>query len=92
MSENNSLLSILLVARNDNYTPNYIERLCYTLNFISQNIKELNLINEIKIEIVDWGSEKSLSNSLTILDEEFTKIINFYDVVQKYQKIMTNYL
>ena len=53
MSENKSLLSILLVARNDNYTPDYIQRLSYSLNFISQNIKELNLVNEIKIEIVD---------------------------------------
>ena len=41
MSENKILLSILLVARNDNYTPNYIDRLSYTLNFNCQNIKDL---------------------------------------------------
>lgn len=86
MSENNSLLSILIVAKNDNYTPNYIERLSYTLNFLSQNIKELNLIGKIRIEIVDWGSKILLSKSLKIIDEDFNKIIHFYEIDENISK------
>ena len=80
MSENKILLSILLVAKNDNYTSNYLDRLSYVINFNCQNIKDLGLSGKIIIEIVDWGSEKLLSEELQILDNDFNKMINFIDV------------
>jgi hypothetical protein len=80
MSESNNLLSFIFVARNDDYTDDYIFRLSYSINFLSKQIKDLNLIDQVKIEIVDWGSKKKLSDSLLVQDEDYNKIISFYEV------------
>lgn len=80
MLQFNNLLSFLIVIRNDNYTDNYVNRLSYCLNFLCKNIKDLDLIKDIKIEIVDWGSKLKFVDHLDIIDEDFNKILNFYNI------------
>lgn len=83
MSIDKCLLSMIIVVRNDNYTPDYLKRLMYVINFNCQNIKDLGLSDKIKIEIVDWGSKDQISNFLSVIDEDFNKIIKFIHVEKK---------
>jgi hypothetical protein len=85
-----NILSFLIVIRNDNYTDNYINRLSYCLNFLCKNIKDLNLLKDIKIEIVDWGSKSKFADCLEITDEDFNKILNFYNVKESMSKSYDN--
>jgi hypothetical protein len=91
MSMDKCLLSIILTARNDNYTPDYLKRLSYVINFNCQNIKDLGLSDKIKIEIVDWGSEDQISNVLSVIDKDFNKIIKFIHVEKKITDEFDNY-
>ena len=55
------LLSIITSARNDNYFKGYLSRLEFVYNYNLKNIIDLDYLDTVDINIVDWGSRKNIS-------------------------------
>lgn len=73
------MLTICMIARNDNYCGNFLYRLQTSINYIANAVKELNLHHAVEILIVDWNSDSKLSNDLHI-SPDAAQIIKFIHV------------
>ena len=80
------ILSLVYTARNDDYSPNFIDRLETTLNLNVENILNLKLQNQIEIIIIDWGSEFKKRLSKKIFLNKKNKIIKIHYVSTKLAK------
>ena len=76
---NNKILSIIIAVRNDDYYINLLDRINYSLEYNSWIINKLGLKNFIDLIVVDWGSEKKISNEL-IFSSNSRGIIKFYEI------------
>ena len=59
-------LSFIITARNDNYGGNSNWRLETTLNYLAENLKKLDRLDEVEVIITDWGSEIPLDSVLSL--------------------------
>ena len=74
------LLSNVIIGRNDNYNPFFVNRVNYVIEYTAWLMSECNIdSNVIEIIIVDWGSEKMLKDSLH-LSENASKIVKFIEI------------
>jgi hypothetical protein len=78
------LLSIITVARNDNYFQGYLSRLEYVYNYTLKNIIDLNYLDIVDFNIVDWGSKKNLSEEISIFYEKGIKNIKFLNISDEF--------
>jgi Glycosyl transferase family 2 len=60
------VLSLILCSRNDQYMGNSPWRLQTALNYIAQNVHELNREEDVEIIVTDWGSEIPLHTVLQL--------------------------
>jgi hypothetical protein len=60
----NTVLSLILCSRNDNYMGNSLWRLQTTLNYVAEKVHELGRENEVEVLVTDWGSEIPLHEVL----------------------------
>ena len=74
------VLSILMTARNDGYHRNYCEKLEYIVNYYGYILNKLNLLNDVNLNIIDWGSKYPLHKKIKIYNNNFKSNINFYKV------------
>ena len=74
------VLSILMTARNDGYHRNYCEKLEYVVNYYGYILNKLNLLNDVNLNIIDWGSKYPLHKKIKIYNNNFKSNINFYKV------------
>jgi hypothetical protein len=63
------LLSIFILARDDNYMHDFRYRITTTINYLARNLKRLERLNDVEILVVDWGSETPLAKTLPLLPE-----------------------
>lgn len=63
------LLSIITIARNDDYKGNFKNRLINSINYNSRIIYELGFSDIVEIIIVDWNSKVPLKNILELNDD-----------------------
>ena len=82
---NQKKLTISFPAKNDNYYKNFIDRINYSLEFNANIIKNLGFDNSIELAVVDWGSEKKISEEVSI-SQKFKNIVKFYEVSEKISK------
>jgi hypothetical protein len=75
------LLTIVTQGKNDDYCGNFKQRFENSINKLIDNIEKLNVIKDVEIIIVDWGSDEysKLSESINI---KKTEIVNFLYVPQ----------
>lgn len=76
MTQNLKLLSICMQGRNDNYGEKFVERLSNSINYLARNAKRLERLEQIEINITDWGSETPLSEVVK-LTPDGSKISQF---------------
>lgn len=81
------ILSIVLQGRNDGYMENFEWRLSTSINKISQNIANLNYSGIVQIILVDWGSEKPLTDVLKL--NNYAK--DYLDVIYVEKQIADKY-
>tara|TARA_E500000331_G_scaffold346227_1_gene384828 strand:+ start:833 stop:2461 length:1629 start_codon:yes stop_codon:yes gene_type:complete len=84
------ILTLVYTARNDDYSPDFIQRLETTLNLNVENILNLKLQNQIEIIIIDWGSEFKKRLSKKIFLNKKNKIVNIHYVSPKVSKNYSN--
>ena len=75
-----SFVNFLMTARNDGYHRNYCEKLEYIVNYYGYILNKLNLLNDINLNIIDWGSKYPLQKKIKIYNNNFKSNINFYKV------------
>lgn len=73
------LLTICMMARNDNYCGNFLYRLKTSLDYIASGIKKHALGRLIEILVVDWNSDRKLGEDLQ-LSPEASRITEFIHV------------
>lgn len=74
------LLSNVIIGRNDNYNPYFVNRLNYVVEYTAYLKSKYGIKNnEIEIIIVDWGSDNLLKNSLR-LSKSASKIVRFIEI------------
>jgi hypothetical protein len=61
------LLSICIVARNDNFHGDYKYRLSTCLNFLAKGLAGLGRIDDVEVIVADWGSDVPLHKELVLL-------------------------
>jgi hypothetical protein len=59
-------LSLVYVARNDNYMGNFAWRFETALNYLADNLARLGRLDDVEAVITDWGSEISLHRALAL--------------------------
>lgn len=72
----NPKLTLIYVARNDNYMGNFRWRFETALNYLADNLVRLNRLSDVEIVVADWGSDEPLHTALT-LDPAARRIIRF---------------
>lgn len=60
------LLSLIYVARNDNYMGNFRWRFETALNYLANNLLALGRLDDVEVLITDWGSDEPLHTALTL--------------------------
>jgi hypothetical protein len=60
------LLSLIYVARNDNYMGNFAWRFETALNYLAANLVDLGLLDGVEAVVTDWGSDTPLHRVLTL--------------------------
>ncbi len=78
------LLSIITSARNDNYFQGYLSRLEFVYNYNLKNIIDLDYLDTVDINIVDWGSRKNISQEISIFYEKGLKNIKFLNFSKEF--------
>lgn len=68
------ILSIITSGKNDGYGMNFLERLEFNLEKLNNNIDKLS-ISDVEIILVDWASDKKISDTLIPSNHKFTKFI-----------------
>lgn len=59
-------LTLIYVARNDNYMGNFRWRFETALNYLADNLFHLGRLGDVEIVITDWGSGEPLHTALTL--------------------------
>jgi hypothetical protein len=84
------LVSLVITARNDNYTEGFIKRLIYTVNYNLEKIDQINLLNKVEVIIVDWGSKIKISEIFELKNGKYRDKVKFFyaeeEVAKKYGK------
>lgn len=75
-SDSEKLLTIVMIARNDNYMGNNLWRVATSINSIARNIIYLGAEQEVEVIVSDWGSETPIQESLNLL-EISRSLVNF---------------
>ena len=83
---NKILVSLVITARNDNYTKGFIDRLIYTVNYNLQKVHEIKSLKKFEIIIVDWGSEKRISEIFKLKNKKFLNRVKFFYIDPKKAK------
>lgn len=78
------LLSIITSARNDNYFQGYLSRLEFVYNYNLKNIIDLDYLDTVDINIVDWGSRKNISQEISIFYEKGLKNVKFLNFSEEF--------
>ena len=73
------LLTIIIIARNDNYKGNFKNRLANSINYNCKKIDELGYASKVEMLIVDWNSNIPIQNDLPLI-EEAVKICRFINI------------
>ena len=88
------MLEILFTNTNDNYHYKLTERFQKSLELNLLFLKNSSYYNDVNFTIIDWGSKKKFSNSIS-LNKEFKNKINFIEVptkvAEKYSKKTINF-
>ena len=74
--EDNKLLTIVIVGRNDNHMGNFKYRLAMCINYTARNLKRIGCLDRVEILVTDWNSEIPLSQVLR-LTEDAARIARF---------------
>ena len=74
-----NLLSVVINCKNDNYHSNFINRLEDSLNLNLFILEKIGERKKVKFNIVDWGSEKPLSEEIKIYSS-YKDNLDFYNV------------
>ena len=74
MSNNSTLLSLILCSRNDSYMGNSGWRLETSINLSLIHAKEANFLDKLEIIISDWGSETPLFDVLDLIPEAKSRV------------------
>ncbi len=61
-------ISLVIAARNDNYMGNSNWRLEITLNFVANQLRTVQQLQNAEIIVVDWGSSQPLHEVITLTD------------------------
>lgn len=69
MPEENKIISICLMGRNDDYAVNFKRRLELSINYLALNAKKINVLDAIEIILVDWNSDVALYKDLKLSKE-----------------------
>lgn len=72
--ENPIVLSIILAGKNDEYAGNFLQRIKFNIEKLSDNLSKLQKTN-IEIIVVDWASEIRLSSALELLNLPHVKFL-----------------
>ena len=64
--EDNKLLTIVIVGRNDNHMGNFKYRLAMCINYTARNLKRIGCLGRVEILVTDWNSEIPLSRVLRL--------------------------
>ncbi len=73
------LLTIVVIARNDNYKGNFKKRLTNSINYNCQKIDELGYGSKVEMLLVDWNSNIPIQNDLSLIGEA-VRICRFINV------------
>ena len=79
MSDEDCLLSVVIIGRDDGYMPDFRYRLQTTLDHFSNNIAKLGQSMAVEIVFVDWGSDPALSETLPVAPET-RKLVRWLNV------------
>jgi hypothetical protein len=60
------LASFVIIGRNDNYMGDYLYRLGTSVSFLASSAETAGLLDDIEVTIVDWASERPLSQELPL--------------------------
>lgn len=74
------LVSLVITARNDNYTEGFIRRLIYTVNYNLEKVEQINLLNRLEIIIIDWGSKLKISEIFELKKNKYKNKVKFFYV------------
>jgi glycosyltransferase involved in cell wall biosynthesis len=72
-------ISLVIAARNDNYMGNSNWRLELTLNFIADQLRTIQRLQQTEIIVVDWGSTQPLHEVITLTDTA-KQIVRYIEV------------
>ena len=70
------MITFSIVARNDNYMPDFLYRINTTINYLCKEIYDIKKSDEFEIIIVDWASKSPLHETID-LDTEYKDIVSF---------------
>jgi predicted O-methyltransferase YrrM len=68
-SEKSKVLSICMIARDDDYMLDFRYRITTTINYIARNLKRLRRLDDVEILVTDWGSDFPMAQSLPLTPE-----------------------
>jgi len=75
-------LSIVITARNDNYIDHFINRLEFSINYFLYNTDKLGLLKSIEFIVIDWGSEKNISQDFSVIKKSYRDNIVFIELTK----------
>ena len=71
-------VSFIFSAKDDDYVKNFINRMEFSVNYNLEQINKIKKIEQIEFVIIDWGSNKKISEKFRVLNNEFKDKIKFY--------------
>lgn len=72
--KNPIILSIVFAGKNDDYAGNFLQRIKFNIEKLSDNLSKLKKIN-VEIIVVDWASETRLSSALGLSNLPHVKFL-----------------
>lgn len=72
--ENPIILSIVLAGKNDDYAGNFLQRIKFNIEKLSDNLSKLKKTN-VEIIVVDWSSETRLSSDVGLSNLPHVKFL-----------------
>jgi D-glycero-alpha-D-manno-heptose 1-phosphate guanylyltransferase len=78
-------LSICMIGRNDNYSPDFKRRFVQSVNFLAYSAEKAGVLDDIEVLITDWNSDIPLYEELSF-SESAVQILKFIIVPPKVAK------
>jgi len=63
--QNEIILSICLIGRNDDYGKDFKRRLQQSMNFLAYSAEKAGVLNQIEVLLTDWNSDTPLAEAVT---------------------------